>query len=227
MEKGFWAVPKSIAKRKDLSFKAKVIAGILWSLKNSKHISYPSRRFLAESLGVSPKTVDRAIIELKEKSGLIVKRAGLRRNNRYLLPDWNNSPNLSTPDETDMTTLKKTTVSTPIVIDNRNISTVVDDKKSSLVRNIISYFRKKVKEIKGYTPEINWAKEGKLIQQRLKKYSLEEVKNLIDWYLHSKHSQRLGDSLAVCLSTNTINLWKADQVSHEFYLSKLYPTPNL
>jgi len=28
--KGFWTIPKSIAKRKDLSFRAKLVAGIMW-----------------------------------------------------------------------------------------------------------------------------------------------------------------------------------------------------
>jgi len=33
MKKGFWAVPKLIARRKDLSYRAKLVAGILWARK--------------------------------------------------------------------------------------------------------------------------------------------------------------------------------------------------
>lgn len=68
--KGFWAIPKSIAKRKDLSLKAKLVAGILWTRKNSDFEAFPSRRYMAEALGVSTDTIDRAIKELKDKAGL-------------------------------------------------------------------------------------------------------------------------------------------------------------
>ncbi|OQX56223.1 MAG: hypothetical protein B5M53_02530 [Candidatus Cloacimonas sp. 4484_209] len=224
MEKGFWAIPKSIAKRKDLGFRAKLVAGVLWSMRDSESISYPSRKYIAKVLGISVKTVDRAIKELKEKAGLKIKRSGLGKNNRYLLADWSNFSDLSTSEKTRMTSLNKAKGSDPIVIDNGNIYTVVDDKSSSPVKSIVSYFIWKVKKTKGYFPEVNWAKEGKLVKQRLKKYSMEEIKGLIDWYLSSRHSQKLGDSLAVCLSTNMINLWKANRVSHEFYLERLYPT---
>jgi len=227
MEKGFWAVPKSIAKRDDLGCRAKLIAGILWSMRDQNLVSFPSRNFIAKSLGISTKTVDRALKELKDKAGLRVKREGLRRNNRYFLPDWDNSLDLSLLEKTPLGSLEKTKMSNPIVIDNSNIYTVVDDQKSSTVKSIISYFVRRVREIKGYTPEVSWAKEGQLIKQRLKKYKVEQVKELIDWYLHSKHAERLGDSLAVCLSANIINLWKANCVSHEFFLSKLYASPRL
>jgi hypothetical protein len=43
---------------------------------------------MAESLGVSTDTIDRGIKELKEKAGLKVQRAGLRKNNRYSFPYW-------------------------------------------------------------------------------------------------------------------------------------------
>lgn len=65
--KGFWAIPKSIAKKRDLSFKAKLVAGILWTRKNGDFEAFPSRRYMAEALGTSVKTVDRAVKELQEK----------------------------------------------------------------------------------------------------------------------------------------------------------------
>jgi hypothetical protein len=220
MEKGFWAIPKSIAKRKDLSFKAKLIAGILWTRKNSDFQAFPSRKYMAGALGISTKTVDRGIKELKEKAGLKVKREGLRRNNRYFFPDWD-SPELSLSEKTTLSTQESSTLSTPIVRDNKKDITVVGE--GSPVREIISFFKEQVRKIKGFDPEISWKKEGKLIKLRLKRYSQGQIKDLIDWYLSSKHSERLGDSLAVCLSTKMINLWKAEKTASS-YLDKLYPT---
>ena len=220
MEKGFWAVPKSIAIRKDLSFRAKLIAGILWTRKNSDYQAFPSRHYMADALGVSTDTIDRGIKELKEKTGLKVKRLGLKKNNRYFFPEWD-SAEMQKPDSGVLPSQDSASLPTPIVRDNKKDITVVDENSS--VKDIISFFKNKVKEIKGYDPEVSWTKEGQLVRHRLKKYTPEQIKRLINWYLHSKHAERLGDSLAICLSTNIINLWKASRVSHEYYLDKLYP----
>jgi len=220
MEKGFWAIPKSIAKRKDLSLKAKLVVGVLWTRKDSDFKAFPSRRYIAEALGVSIKSVDRGIKELKERTNLRVERKGLRRNNRYLLPDWNgsNAPNLSSFEKTVMPTQGSSTVSTPILRDYKKDNTVVGEKASS-VKEIFSYFKKRVRDSKGFDPEINWVKDGRMIKLRLKKYRPDQIKELIKWYLSSSISERLGVSLATCLSTYVINLWKASVSSQPIYPS--------
>jgi DNA-binding transcriptional regulator YhcF (GntR family) len=228
MEKGFWAVPKSVAKRKDLSLKAKLVAGILWSMRGSDSEVFPSRSYMAEALGTSTTTIDRGIRELREKAGLMVKRRGFGKSNCYLVPDWLESSEMTTLENSKLTALEEKRLTNherarvKSIINNINIYTNVDDKESS-VKEVFSYFRERVKAIKDFVPEINWAKDGKLAKKRLKNYSLEEIKQLIDWYLRSKHCQRLGVSLAVCLSGFVINLWKASK-SKSNYLQKLYPT---
>lgn len=216
--KGFWAVPKSIAKQKNLSFKAKLIAGILWTRKNSDFEAFPSRKYMANVLGVSVKTVERGVKELKEKAGLKVERKGLGKNNRYFFPDWTE---LSLSDKTTLSLQEKTTQSTPIVRDNIKDNTFVGEK--SPFEEIISYFKEKVKRLKGFEPEISWGREIGIVKRKLKRYKPDEIKELIDWYLSSPHSEKLGCTLSVCLSTNIINLWKASK-SASAYLNKLYPT---
>jgi hypothetical protein len=228
MEKGFWAVPKSIAKRKDLSLRAKLVAGILWSLRGSDSEVFPSRSYMAEALGTSTTTIDRGIRELRKKAGLKVKRRGFGKSNCYLIPDWLESSEVVTQDKSNMKTLEKKRLTNhegagvKNIINNINIYTNVDDKKSS-VKEVFSYFRERVRAIKDFVPEINWAKDGKLAKKRLKSYSLEEIKHLIDWYLGSKHCERLGVSLAICLSGFVINLWKAER-SSKSSIEALYPT---
>jgi len=65
---------QSIAKRRDLSLRAKLVAGILWTKKNYDFEAFPSREYMTEALRISKDTVDRAIKELKEKAGLKVER---------------------------------------------------------------------------------------------------------------------------------------------------------
>jgi hypothetical protein len=98
----------------------------------------------------------------------------------------------------------------------------VDDKESSAL-DVIEYFRSKVKEVKGFKPEIDWGKDGGLAKKRLKKYSLEEIKQLIDWYLNSKHFDKFGASLSVCLSAFIINLWKVSKAGQKS-IEAFYPT---
>lgn len=95
---------------------------------------------------------------------------------------------------------------------DKNVKKIHSSEPSSPVKEIISFFRSQVKEKRGFEPEISWAKDGKLVKQRLTKYKPDQLKDLISWYLESKHSERLGISLATCLSAFVINLWLEDTI---------------
>jgi len=228
MERGFWTIPKPIAERKDMSLKAKLIAGLLWSMRKAKQGVFPSRSYMAEALGVSTATVDRGLKELKEKAGVKIKRRGFGRTNLYLIPEWSESSEMPTTEragktdheEAKVRTVKKTRLRNIVDTPNRDINrkgTEVDDGKSSSVKEIFHYFKSRVREAKGFEPEISWGKEGRLIKLRLKRYSSEQIRRLIDWYLASNLSEKLGASLAVCLSTHVVNLWKASLSSQPYY----------
>jgi biotin operon repressor len=231
MREGFWAVPKSIAKRKDLSLKAKLIAGVLWSMRNSNSEAFPSRGYLAEALGTSLTTIDRAVKELVTKTGLKVERRGSGKSNCYHIPNWQESSEMSNQEESGVTTLEDTRLKThkssmvTSIIDNSNkyfnrYSTIVDAKASPI--DVIDYFKRKVKEVRGFEPEVDYGKDGRLAKERLKKYSLDEIKELIDWYLGSELCEKFGASLSICLSNFVVNLWKASKVGQKS-ISTLYP----
>jgi hypothetical protein len=230
MREGFWMIPKSIAKKKDLSPKAKLIAGVLWSMKNSNSEAFPSEDYLAEALGTSVKTIKRGIRELKEKAGLKVRRRGYGKSNCYTVPNWHGTT-LTDQDGTAFTNHEGKVLSLhegagmTTIIDNSNkyfnkYNTKVDAKASPL--DVIDYFKKRIKELKGFCPEIDYGKEGRLAKERLKKYSFDEIKNLIDWYLNSENFEKFGASLSVCLSNFIVNLWKAKKVGQR-NIESLYP----
>jgi hypothetical protein len=98
-------------------------------------------------------------------------------------------------------------------------NTKVDAKASPI--DVIEYFKKKVREFKGFEPEIDYGKDGRLAKNRLKKYSFEEIKELIDWYLNSEHFERFG-ALSICLSNFIINLWKASKAGQKS-IEAFYP----
>jgi hypothetical protein len=92
-------------------------------------------------------------------------------------------------------------------------TTKVDAKASPI--DVIDYFRKRVKELKGFDPEIDYGKDGLLAKKRLKKYSFKEIKELIDWYLTGEYFEKFGASLSICLSSFIINLWKASKTGQK------------
>jgi hypothetical protein len=229
--KGFWAIPQQIAKRKDLSLKAKLLAGVLWSMKNSNLEAFPSRGYLAEALGTSLTTVDRAVKELVAKAGLRIKRRGFGKSNCYFIPNWLESSEMITQEASGLTNLEDAKLKTheetrmTTIINNSNrysnkYNTKVDAKASPI--DVIDYFKRRVKELKGFYPEIDYGKDGRLAKERLKKYSFDEVRDLIDWYLNSEHFEKFGASLSICLSNFIVNLWKASKAGQRS-ISSLYP----
>jgi len=151
MKKGFWAIPKSFAKRRDLSVRAKLVAGVLWSMRNSKSEALPSRSYLAEALGASVTTVDRGIKELVAKAGLKVRRRGFGKSNSYSIPDWQECSEMIPQEASKSTSLEVGKVKTQeastatTIIDNINkYNTKVDAKKSS-TRDVFEYFKNRVR----------------------------------------------------------------------------------
>jgi len=189
------------------------------SYARDKGVAFPSQKTLAEKLRISLKTI-RKYNRVLEENGLIKIESGSRRGKSNLITllkirgreqlPRGYEPS-SHPDRKQLPTkennIKENTIE-------------VDDRKSS-VKEVFDYFRNKVKAVKGFDPEIDWGRDGKLIKKRLERYSITEIENLIDWYLNSPHSDRLGCSLSICLSTNMINLWKA---SRSINLERLYPS---
>jgi hypothetical protein len=229
--KGFWAIPQQIAKRKDLSLKAKLLAGVLWSMKDSNSEAFPSRGYLSEALGTSLATIDRAVKELITKAGLKVKRRGFGKSNCYLIPIWQESSGMITQEASGLTNLEDTKLKTHEgtrmmnIIDNSNkyfnkYNTKVDVEASPI--DVVEYFKRRVREFKGFEPEIDYGEDGRLAKNRLKKYSFNEIMDLIDWYLNSEHFEKFGASLSICLSNFIINLWKASRVGQRS-ISSLYP----
>jgi len=110
----------------------------------------------------------------------------------------------------------------PISALNKNISALNKKEISSIegvltnspngVSVIRDYFVQKCQELKGFKPEIDYAKEGSLIKKRLKKYTIEQLKDLINKYLNSYVGEKFGWSLSVCLSAPVINQWLAGKL---------------
>ena len=78
------------------------------------------------------------------------------------------------------------------------------------VQSLIDFFYEQTKELIGIEPEISGAKEGRLLKQKLTKYTPAEIQDLIVWYLNSKDCERMGPTLSICLSAFIINKWQSN-----------------
>jgi len=80
-------------------------------------------------------------------------------------------------------------------------------ERGSEVKALFAFFSEKCAEKRNINPEISHAKEGKLLKTRLKRFSTQDLKELIVWFLGSKEATELGCSLSICLCGHVINKW--------------------
>jgi transposase len=218
----YW-IPRAVFE--DYAFKIRVIGLALYNAYSSyardKGTAYPSQKVISQKLGISIKTIirynkilqDNGLIKIERKKGkgktnlvTLLKVENVKEGKYDSVPS---SVKVLKEVQTKENNMKENTIE-------------VDDKESSAL-DVIEYFKSKVKEAKGFEPEIDWGKDGGLAKKRLKKYSIEEITQLIDWYLNSKHFERFGASLSVCLSAFMINLWKASKAGQKT-IEAFYPT---
>jgi DNA-binding transcriptional regulator YhcF (GntR family) len=190
------------------------------SYARDKSVAFPSQRTLAEKLGLSIKTIIK-YNRILEANGLIKieRKKSKGRTNLVTLLKVENVNQVHTHPVTDSVKVVKEVQTKE---NNMKENTIEVDAKASPI-DVIEYFRKRVKEVKGFEPEIDWGKDGGLAKNRLKKYSFEEIKQLIEWYLNSQHFEKFGASLSICLSNFIVNLWKASKTGQKS-IEALYPT---
>jgi DNA-binding transcriptional regulator YhcF (GntR family) len=193
------------------------------SYARDKGIAFPSQKTLAEKLGLSIKTVIK-YNRILEANGLIriERRKGKGKTNLVTLLKVGNVNQFHAHPVTGSVKVVKGVQTKENNMKENKIkeSTKVDAKASPI--DVVEYFKRRVRELKEFEPEIDYGKDGRLAKERLKKYSFNEIRDLIDWYLNSEHFEKFGASLSICLSNFIVNLWKAGRVGQRS-ISSLYP----
>jgi biotin operon repressor len=188
------------------------------SYARDKAVAFPSQETLAEKLGLSIKTIIK-YNKILEANGLIriERRKGKGKTNLVTLLKVGNMNQFHThPVAVSVKVVEEVQTKENKIKEN----TKVDAEASPI--DVVEYFKRRVRELKGFEPEIDYGKDGRLAKSRLKKYSFKEIMDLIDWYLNSEHFERFGASLSICLSNFIVNLWKAGRVGQRS-ISSLYP----
>jgi DNA-binding Lrp family transcriptional regulator len=191
------------------------------SYAGNKGVAFPSQRTLARMLGISIKTIIKYNKKLQENGLIRIEKRKGRSNLITLLKIEGMNQVQTPPVVSSEGVLKQVQTKENNMKENKiKENTKVDAKASPI--DVVEYFKRRVRELKGFEPEIDYGKDGRLAKNRLKKYPFGEIKQLIDWYLSSKHFERFGASLSICLSNFIVNLWKAGRVGQRS-ISSLYP----
>jgi len=218
---GWYWIPRRVFE--DYASKIGVVGLALYNAYSfyarNKGVAFPSLRTLAEKLGISTKTVIK-YNKILEANGLIriERRKGKRGSNLVtLLKVGNVNEGKLGGESSSVRDVKE------IQRKENNFKENKERKNNnSAVNLVLNYFRELVGETFGFEPEIDSKKDARLVRLRLKKYSLEQLKSLIKWYLKSEVSDKLGISVSACLSAHVINLWKASK-SQSAILERIYP----
>jgi len=75
------------------------------------------------------------------------------------------------------------------------------------VKIILDYFYQAVKDVKGFSPELN-GKDAKTVKNLLSKYPEDILKNMVAFFLDSKKADEIGITLASALSAHSLNLYQ-------------------
>ena len=82
---GFTQLPNILIRNKDLTANAKVVYSALLSYAWHNNAVFPGQETLAEEIGSTRSTVNRAIIELEDNGWLEIQRMGQGKTNLYIL----------------------------------------------------------------------------------------------------------------------------------------------
>jgi biotin operon repressor len=218
LKKSFWAFIPSIAlEDRTLSSTAKLILAEIYALADQNGVCYPTNKHFSQLLGISETQVSRCINQLKKGGWIqieILKEEGNLRVLKINLRGISEKLKRSYQKVKEGYYQKVKERNSYIETHLENISSYEGVRKNttnevSIIRN---YFIQKCQELKGFKPEMSFAKEGKLIKEKLKRYSVEQLKDLIDKFLNSEIGDRLGWTLSVCLSAPIINQWLAGKL---------------
>ena len=183
--------------------------------------AFPSQELMAYQHSISIKAVRKGIKKLIEYNIIMVereRRSGKFMNYVYTLLDkseWKpvhhrskptyGEPGDKTATRQNTTMVKRPTKDNKVFKDNKVINK--DNKGGNKVALIRDYFIERCKALKGFEPEMAFGKEGRLLREKLERYTSEQLKDLIDQFMKSKIGEDLGFTLGICLSAGVINQW--------------------
>jgi hypothetical protein len=197
-------------KSKAISWGAKHLWGI-YAKANKENIRW-SARYLAERMDCEVREVRRRKAELIKNNLIIVVPREGRVDEVTINFELVHLLQEKTPDRMDRGQIGQGREGRTGQGNSKELSLKNPLKGSNEVALSRSYFTDRCKELKGFEPEMAFGKEGKLLKEKLKRFSADQIKDLIDKFFNSKVGEDLGFTLSICLSAPVINQWLAGKL---------------
>lgn len=209
-------IDKECLKDKRLGWKAKGILAYLLSKPDDWQVYLTD---LKKQSTDGMKSVSSGIREL-EKHHYIEKRKKRGKRGRfegweyivYEQPRYRKGSSVKATTETPKTESGKTESGKQHATNKEGTNKDLTKKKGNQVATIRDYFIEQCKTLKGFEPEMAFGKEGRLLKDKLKRYSVEQLKDLVYRFMRSKVGEDLGYTLSICLSAGVINQWLAKKL---------------
>jgi len=90
----------------------------------------------------------------------------------------------------------------------KNIKDIAGIKPPAFSNLVIQYFKTAYTQMFGSEPAVAWEKDVPVVNRTKGLFKDDSWKQLIDWYLKSPKAEKCGYTVAICFSSDTINLWK-------------------
>lgn len=204
----FLPIPEELMKSEALSFGAKFLFGII-AKTNLEEVRL-TLKYLANRMGCSQRQAQRRVEELKNNGFILLERTG--RSNKFRI-NFEFVQIIQTPDKSVVSETAQNTkgcrIRDDIADGMSTIKNVIKEtsKEGNPVAIVRGFFIDECKKRKRIEPEMAFGKEGKLLKEKLKRYSVEQLIDLVDKFLNSEIGERLGWTLSICLSAPVINQW--------------------
>lgn len=194
--------------------------------------AFPSIDKMAEEFNVSRPSIIRGLKELENLKIIKKNRIGKRLNNEYFLLDKSEWVVKSEVNNIDF--IAKSEVNNRYqvksIIDTSEVNDVdcketqykethkkdiaVADAPAAFFKKIQSYFTSQYEKRFGSKPAINFGKDNKVVAKARQLFKAEaEWQQLIDDFIVSRKGKELSYTLAICFSADTLNKWKAGNLS--------------
>jgi len=108
-----------------------------------------------------------------------------------------------TPEKTWSSTIADRIIHVITSLKKKELKEPADPRVAEVKKLFIEY----TENIKGFTPEINHGQEGKMIKIALKKYKVDEITDLFDWFMNVDKYSDFTCSIKTILSVSVINSW--------------------
>ena len=196
----FWSIPKEVASIKTITPSAKIIFGMLYTMRNGKQYAFPGQKMIGDELGMTVRGVRKCLTQLEENQ--LIKRIirGKRLTNNYelFLPSEQEQSSASEISEGNNSSASdRNNSSAPYVKDEIEKMSIVtnvtkaEPEKQEFGNSEINWVLSEFERIKGY--KSRGSKDRFMAKHLVNNYTRENLTTMILYSVKDRYSPRISN----------------------------------